>query len=34
VWRGETIVPEDLASVSPLARAHVIPHWTYDFDRP
>ncbi|MGH8057477.1 MAG: hypothetical protein ACREOH_09615 [Candidatus Entotheonellia bacterium] len=31
---GETIAPEDLARVSPLAYAHVIPNGTYHFDRP
>jgi TnpA family transposase len=31
---GETIAPEDVARVSPLAHAHVIPNGTYHFDRP
>jgi TnpA family transposase len=31
---GETIRAEDLARVSPLAYAHVIPNGTYHFDRP
>lgn len=31
---GKTILAEDLARVSPLAYAHVIPNGTYHFDRP
>jgi hypothetical protein len=31
---GEVIPAEDLAHVSPLAYAHVIPNGTYHFDRP
>jgi hypothetical protein len=31
---GEVIPAEDLARVSPLAYAHVIPNGTYHFDRP
>jgi hypothetical protein len=31
---GETIDPEDVARVSPLAHAPVIPSGTYHFDRP
>jgi hypothetical protein len=30
---GETVSDEDLARVSPLAYAHVIPNGTYVFDR-
>jgi Tn3 transposase DDE domain len=31
---GEIIVAENLARVSPLAYAHVLPNGTYPFDRP
>jgi Tn3 transposase DDE domain len=31
---GAIIAPEDVARVSPLAHAHVIPNGTYHFDRP
>ena len=31
---GETVSDEDLARISPLAYAHVIPNGTYVFDRP
>jgi hypothetical protein len=31
---GEDIAQEDLARISPLAYAHVIPHGTYHFERP
>src|SRR5262245_10102945 len=31
---GETVSAENLASVSPLAYAHVIPNGIYHFDRP
>jgi hypothetical protein len=31
---GEVIPAEDVARVSPLAYAHVIPNGTYHFDRP
>jgi hypothetical protein len=31
---GEIIAAEDLARISPLAYAHVIPNGTYHFDRP
>ena len=30
---GETVLDEDLARISPLAYAHVIPNGTYVFDR-
>jgi Tn3 transposase DDE domain len=30
---GEVIPAEDLARVSPLASAHIIPNGTYHFDR-
>ena len=30
---GETVSDEDLARISPLAYAHVIPNGTYVFDR-
>jgi len=30
---GETVADEDLARISPLAYAHVIPNGTYTFDR-
>ena len=30
---GETVLDEDLARISPLAYAHVIPNGTYTFDR-
>jgi hypothetical protein len=30
---GATVAPEDLARVSPLAHAHVIPSGTYHFER-
>jgi hypothetical protein len=31
---GETASDEDLARISSLAYAHVIPNWTYVVDRP
>ena len=31
---GEAVSDEDLARISPLAYAHVIPNGTYVFDRP
>lgn len=30
---GEAVLDEDLAKISPLAYAHVIPNGTYVFDR-
>jgi hypothetical protein len=30
---GESVLGEDLARISPLAYAHVIPNGTYVFDR-